>query len=135
MDGTTYTWDDGFAKGKAGNLLSDGLNTYSYDAANRLIAVSNAQIEVEYGYNGLGERLRQTVDSTTTNFTADLEGGLSQVLSDGTHTYLYGNGRMAQFAETETGYFLGDALGSALSPNGASPPPGPYALPPGIRRR
>jgi RHS repeat-associated protein len=67
-------------------------------------------------YNYLGESLRQTVGSVTTNFTTDLEGGLSQVLSDGTHTYLYGNGRIAQFSETETGYFLGDALGSVRQP-------------------
>jgi len=36
---------------------------------------------------------------------------LTQVLSDGTNTYLYGNGRISQHA-TQTEYFLGDALGS-----------------------
>jgi RHS repeat-associated protein len=42
----------------------------------------------------------------------DLEGGLSQVLSDGTNDYLYGNGRILQANGTDTQYFLGDALGS-----------------------
>ena len=37
--------------------------------------------------------------------------GLTQVLSDSTNTYLYGNGRIAQ-ANSTTEYFLGDALGS-----------------------
>ncbi len=37
--------------------------------------------------------------------------GLTQVLADGTNTYLYGNGRIAQAGST-TEYFLGDALGS-----------------------
>jgi RHS repeat-associated protein len=37
--------------------------------------------------------------------------GLTQVLSDGTNTYLYGNGRISQQA-TQTEYFLGDTLGS-----------------------
>ena len=37
--------------------------------------------------------------------------GLTQVLSDGTNTYLYGNGRISQHA-TQTEYFLGDVLGS-----------------------
>ena len=37
--------------------------------------------------------------------------GLTQVLSNGTNTYLYGNGRISQQA-TQTEYFLGDALGS-----------------------
>jgi RHS repeat-associated protein len=42
----------------------------------------------------------------------DLEGGLSQVLGDGTNDYLYGNGRIAQANASDTQYFLGDALGS-----------------------
>jgi len=40
-----------------------------------------------------------------------LNAGLTQVLTDGTNTYLYGNGRISQHA-TQTEYFLGDALGS-----------------------
>ncbi|MBN2117600.1 MAG: hypothetical protein JW730_13570 [Anaerolineales bacterium] len=42
----------------------------------------------------------------------DLNTGLTQALSDGTNTYIYGNGRIAQAAGTDTEYFLGDALGS-----------------------
>jgi uncharacterized protein RhaS with RHS repeats len=34
------------------------------------------------------------------------------VLADGTNTYLYGNGRIAQYAGTTPAYFLDDALGS-----------------------
>ena len=45
------------------------------------------------------------------NYTLDLNTGLTQVLSDGTNTYLYGNGRISQHA-TQTEYFIGDALGS-----------------------
>ncbi len=41
----------------------------------------------------------------------DLNTGLTQVLSDGTNTYIYGNERLAQ-VNTGTEYFLGDALGS-----------------------
>ncbi len=40
-----------------------------------------------------------------------MNAGLTQVLSDGANTYLYGNGRIAQAGST-TEYFLGDALGS-----------------------
>jgi len=42
----------------------------------------------------------------------DLASGLTQVLDDGTNTYLYGNGRIAQMNAAGTEYFLGDALGS-----------------------
>jgi len=46
----------------------------------------------------------------------DLNTGLTQVLSDGTTTYLYGLGRIAQLNTDTlmTDYFLGDALGSAV---------------------
>jgi YD repeat-containing protein len=65
-----------------------------------------------YTYNGLGDRLGQTVNSVTTNYTLDLNAGLTQVLADGESTYLYGLGRIAQLSAEETAYFLGDALGS-----------------------
>lgn len=42
----------------------------------------------------------------------DLNTGLTQALSDGTNTYIYGLGRIAQTHDTTTEYFLGDALGS-----------------------
>ncbi len=58
-------------------------------------------------YGGLGDRHQQN----GVNYTLDLNAGLTQVLSDGTNTYLYGNGRISQHA-TQTEYFLGDALGS-----------------------
>ncbi len=62
-------------------------------------------------YSGLGDRHQQIVDGAITNYTLDLNAGLTQVLADGTNAYLYGNGRIAQ-ADSTTEYFLGDALGS-----------------------
>ena len=65
-------------------------------------------------YGGLGDRHQQnpsTSSGQAVNYTLDLNTGLTQVLSDGTNTYLYGNGRISQHA-TQTEYFLGDALGS-----------------------
>ena len=59
---------------------------------------------------GLGDRHQQD----GVNYTLDLNAGLPQVLSDGTNTYLYGNGRISQHdtGTPDTSYFLGDALGS-----------------------
>ena len=65
-------------------------------------------------YASLGYRQQQNPSAgsgTGVNYTLDLAAGLTQVLSDGTNTYLYGNGRISQHA-TQTEYFLGDALGS-----------------------
>ena len=106
VNGQTYQWDNN------GNLLSDGTSTYTYDAANRLTSVSNQSSVSSYQYNGLGDRLSQTVDSVTTNYVLDLNAGLTQVLSDGSNTYLYGAGRIGELQPAGFAYHLGDALGS-----------------------
>jgi RHS repeat-associated protein len=99
-----------------GNLLSDGVSTYTYDAANRLGSVTSDQNSVtSYAYNGLGDRLQETAaGGVTTTFTMDLNTGLTQALDDGTNTYLYGLGRLAQLntGALDTEYYLTDALGS-----------------------
>jgi hypothetical protein len=89
-----------------------GVNTYSYDYANRLVSICNQQSTILNHYNGLGDRYRQTVDGETITFTLDLAAFLSQVLADGENTYLYGLGRIAQESEDGKDYLLPDALGS-----------------------
>ena len=106
VNAVSYTWDDN------GNLLSDGVSTYTYDHANRLRSVTTGGTTYTYTYNGLGDRVSQTVGEVTTTYMLDLNAGLTQVLADGTNTYLYGYERIAQFSASETGYFLGDALNS-----------------------
>ena len=106
ISGTSYTWDAN------GNLLNDGTSTYTYDAANRLTSIEQRNNSYTFAYSGLGDRLQQTVNSQTTNYTLDLNAGLMQVLDDGTDTYLYGVDRIAQVGSENTDYFLGDALGS-----------------------
>ena len=60
----------------------------------------------------MGVRLQQSVGGVTTSYTLDLNTGLTQVLADGSNTYLYGRCRIAQVSSSTTQYFLGDALGS-----------------------
>ena len=86
--------------------------TYTYDSANRLKAEKGPSYSVSYVYNGLGDRLQETVNGQTTTFVMDLNGSLSQVLNDGTNDYLYGMDRIAQQNGSDTEYFLADALGS-----------------------
>jgi RHS repeat-associated protein len=101
-----YTWDNN------GNLLDDGQRQYSYDAANRLTALTDSELAYTYAYNGLGDRLSQSSNGETVNYRLDLNAGLTQVLSDGVNTYLYGNGRIAQDSGEAVSYFLPDGLGS-----------------------
>lgn len=100
-----------------GNLLADGVYTYTYDAANRPVTMTQGTVTTyTFSYNGDGARLKQKVNSTVTTYTVDLAAGLTQVLmevtSSLTNTYLYGAGRLAQQTLTSTSYFLGDGLGS-----------------------
>ena len=105
VDGVSYIWDNN------GNLLSDGTGTYTYNYANMLANVNQGGVVYDYLYNGLGDRLQQTVDGVPINYTLDINTGLTQVLADATHTYLYGQERIAQ-ENVVIEYFLGDALGS-----------------------
>jgi RHS repeat-associated protein len=100
------TWDAN------GNLLDDESYAYGYDHANRLKTVSGQEVSTSNVYNGLGVRVQETAGGTTTHYVVDLNAGLSQVLSDGTSTYLYGVDRIAQQNTGGMQYFLGDALGS-----------------------
>jgi RHS repeat-associated protein len=63
-------------------------------------------------YNGSGDRIKSILDGTSTTYALDLNSGLTQVLADGSNTYLYGYTRIAQASNDAAGYFLGDALGS-----------------------
>lgn len=106
-NGITHTWDAN------GNLLNDGVYTYEYDYANRLAAVSDQDSAFSFAYNGLGDRYQQVVNGETITYTLDLAAALPQVLADGTNTYLYGMGRIAQQNTNGMAYYLPDALGSA----------------------
>jgi len=105
-NGTNYTWDAN------GNLLSDGESVYTYDSANRLVSVAQNGSISNYAYNGLGDRVLQTINGLTTNYVLDLNTGLTQVLQDGTNTYLYRINRVAQSTAEQSEFFLADALGS-----------------------
>jgi RHS repeat-associated protein len=106
VNGVAQTWDNN------GNLLNDGASTYTYDAANRLKTVTQGANAYSYVYNGLGDRLSQTVNGVTTQYTLDLNTGLTQVLADGTSTYLYGPTRLGEKQSAGFVYHLPDALGS-----------------------
>jgi RHS repeat-associated protein len=56
--------------------------------------------------------LQTSAAGQTIRYTLDRVSGLTQVLDGGGYTYLYGNGRVAQYGAHGGEYFLGDALGS-----------------------
>jgi YD repeat-containing protein len=75
-----------------------------YDQANRLVGVTQGSDVYNLAYLGTGDRIGQTVNGVTTTYALDLTAGLTQVLSDGANTYLYGNGRIAQMNGVDSAY-------------------------------
>ncbi len=130
---TSYQYDDAnriyrandiyYVYDNNGNLTYDGAYSYSYDAANCLtqrVKWTSGSVPVFYRYNGLNDRLQETMNGNTTTFTMDYNMGLTQALSDGTNTYIYGNGRIAQTDGATTDYYITDALGSVRQLTDAS---------------
>jgi RHS repeat-associated protein len=115
VDGNPLTWDE------RGNLLVDQDGTvYTYNAANRLIRADKDSVTYKFDYNGLGDRLSQTVNDHVTTYTLDIASNLTQVLYDGTNSYLYpstefsasGLGRIGEKQPNGWAYHLTDGLGS-----------------------
>jgi RHS repeat-associated protein len=100
-DGTVATRTD------ANNVVT----RYEY-TSNKLSSISGENLNVAFQYNGLGDRLSQTVNGVTTYYALDQAAPLTQVLSDGTNDYLYGLDRIAQVNGSVTEYFLADGLKS-----------------------
>jgi RHS repeat-associated protein len=117
---TTHTYNaanqvDGWTYDNAGNLLNDGTTAYQYDALNRLTARSG----ITFSYNGDGTLVSQLTGGTTTRYSQDLAGPLSQILSDGTSTSVYGMDRLYGEVGIIKSWYTTDALGSvrAISSN------------------
>ncbi len=89
-DGVAYTWD------AAGNLLSDGVYTYSYDPEQRLVGVTGPGLAWSAGYTAEGLRRWQATNGVTTTYRLDLQPELATVLQagspSGTISYVYGLG-------------------------------------------
>lgn len=99
-----------------GNLTSDGMKTYTFDAENRLISVTEGVSTTTYTYNGDGDRISQTVDGVTTTYVNDTATPLTMLLAETTGTdtiyYLHGLDLVAQNDGVSSEYFAYDGLGS-----------------------
>jgi RHS repeat-associated protein len=79
----TYNLADQLTSGSAtydnnGNLTSDGSNTYTWDRANRLLSMGGAS----YAYDGMGNRIRQTIGVFRTDYLNDLARPLPTVVRE-----------------------------------------------------
>ncbi len=61
------------------------MSTYTYNQANYLMTATQGDDEYDFGYNGLGDRLSQSVNGGWTDYTLDINQTLTQILDDGTN--------------------------------------------------
>ncbi|MCB0196592.1 MAG: hypothetical protein KDJ65_31860 [Anaerolineae bacterium] len=90
-DTTTYLYDDAnrleqlngqqvYTFDNNGNLLNSDTLTNTWDAANRLVSTTRDSTTIQPVYNGVGDRVGQTGESTTTDSALDIAGGLPEVI-------------------------------------------------------
>jgi RHS repeat-associated protein len=103
-----------------GSTLSDGMNTYVWDARNRLVSADNNA--AAFAYDPLGRRVSKTFMSTTTNFLYDGANAVQEFGTNPTANLLTGgvDERFMRTSATETDNYLTDALGSTVEQTGAS---------------
>ena len=111
FNGVTQTFDAN------GNLTNDATNTYTWDARNRLTAISGG-VTASFSYDGLGRRKSKTIGGTTTGFWYDGNDILAE-LSSGTPTATYVRGLSIDEPYIRKGtsdeFYEADALGSSVA--------------------
>lgn len=108
--GTTLTYDSN------GNLTNDGVNTYHWDARNRLIGISGGT-SATFTYDALDRRIAKTINGATSTFQYD---GADVVTESGTTNASYLSTLNIDepiVRQTSTGneYYHADDLGSTLA--------------------
>ena len=102
-----------------GNMTSDGTNTYTWDARNRLIARTGPGLSESFVYDALGRRISKTINGVTTTFLYDGNDIIAEMQGGAiTAFYLRGLNIDEPFIRiTATGneYYHTDALGSVLA--------------------
>jgi len=102
-----------------GNLTSDGTTTYTWDARDRLVALTGPGVTASFKYDSLGRRPSKTINGTATSFLYD---GLNPVQEQRggspVANLLTGLGIDEYLTRTDaagTQAFLTDALGSTIA--------------------
>jgi len=111
--GQTLTYDDN------GNLTGDGVNTYTWNARDRLASITGG-VAAAFAYDPFGRRTRKTIGGQTTNYLYDGDNPVQELSAGGIvlANLLTGLGIDEYFTRTDgTGRrsLLGDALGSILA--------------------
>jgi RHS repeat-associated protein len=95
-----------------------GTITYTWDARNRLSALTGPTLTASFAYDGLGRRAQKTINSVETAFQYDGLDVVTETSGGSTAAYLRTLGIDEALARTDavdTGHYVGDALGSTVA--------------------
>jgi RHS repeat-associated protein len=102
-----------------GNLINDGVQSYTWDVRNRLIAITGPGLTASFTYDAFGRRIKKIINGVETSYLYDSLTPV-QELSNGmpTANLLTGLSRDEYFTRTDatgTHTLLPDSLGSTLA--------------------
>src|SRR2546425_698800 len=102
-----------------GNLTNDGTNTYTWDARNRLTAISGG-VSASFTYDALGRRISKTISGQTTQFLYDGNDIVLESGASGVANYLRSLNIDEPFVRQSSSneFYHTDALGSVLTLTG-----------------
>ncbi|MBI3595606.1 MAG: RHS repeat protein [Nitrospirae bacterium] len=101
-----------------GNLTFDGTTTYTWDARNRLVQMSNGSLLASFTYDALGRRISKTINGSTISYLYDGNDIIAEIQNNTvTATYLRGLNIDEPFLRSSAvaEYYHADALGSVLA--------------------
>ncbi|WP_442804313.1 RHS repeat-associated core domain-containing protein [Streptomyces luteogriseus] len=111
-NGRTFAYDD------VGQLKSDGLRTYTWNARGQLTGLAKAGTASSFGYDPLGGRISKTTGTATSKYLTDGTNPLVEQNTSGTTTASVATSGLDEFlSRTEGGktqVYLTDALGTVV---------------------
>ncbi len=118
FDGLLYTYD------VHGNLIDDGVYTYTYDSRDRLIQMNGpGGLVSTFTYDAANRRISKTINGQTTDYRYDGLNPIAELTSTDTFEVLPGPGideRYGRDESTGRSYFLTDHQGSTIALTGAA---------------
>ena len=109
--------NNGFQYDRAGNVMNDGIHSYTYDAEGRIIQVDAGQTALYY-YDGFGHRVRKIAGGVTRDFLYDLAGHIYQevdgTIAAKTDLYTPGGFHLGSYADGTTYFSHANWLGTEL---------------------
>ena len=100
----------------SGNLLTDGTNTYTWNARNQLTGITGAN-SGSFAYDAFGRRMNKTIAGQATSYLHDGDNPFTMTTSGATGTQLSA-GTDQWLSTTIDGtpkYYISDALGSVVA--------------------